>query len=158
MIRSAKEDSVVDTISEQAKEAAAQCSGTRPALIALHLVDQISRADLQTMLHTRNGLHSITHAVFKGANRLHVNSIAFTVPQTRRNDQSGARWLSGDLLMLQNPQPRFPCAEIRSIFRARREGSYLRPGCWNLRPSTCWCTSASGTTRSTTQLPSLRRT
>jgi hypothetical protein len=118
MITSAKADSVVDTISDQAKEASEQCSGTRPALIALHLVDQISQTDLQTMLHTPNGLHAITHAVFKGTNRLHVNSIAFTVPQTRRTDQAGTRWLSGDLVMLNNPQPRFPCPEIRSIFRA----------------------------------------
>jgi hypothetical protein len=61
-------------------------SGMRPALIALHLVEQISRADLQAMLHPPSGLHTITHAVFKGANRLYVNSIAFTVPQARRND------------------------------------------------------------------------
>jgi len=54
----------------------------------------------------------------KGTNRLHVDSIAFTVPQVRRSDGAGARWLSGDLVMLNNPQPRFPCAEIRSIFRA----------------------------------------
>jgi hypothetical protein len=74
MITSARADSVVDTISDQAKEAAKQCSGTRPALIALHLVDQISRSDLQNMLHTSNGLHTITHAVFKGTNRLHVDS------------------------------------------------------------------------------------
>ena len=118
MIKSTKADSVVDTISDQAKEAAEQCSGTRPALIALHLVDQIGRADLQTMLHTPNGLHAITQALFKGTNRLHVDSIAFTVPQTWRTDQAGARWLSGDLVMLNNPQPQFPCAEIRSIFRA----------------------------------------
>jgi hypothetical protein len=118
MITSAKADSVADTISEQAKEAAEQCSGTRPALIALHLVDHVSRVDLQTILHTPNGLHTIAHAVFKGTNRRHVDSIVFTVPQTRRNDQAGARWLSGDLVILNNPQPRFPCAEIRSIFRA----------------------------------------
>jgi hypothetical protein len=118
MIASAKADSVVDTISDQAKEATEQCSGKRPALIALHLVDQISRADLRTMLHTPNGLHAITHAVFKGTNRQHVDSVAFTVPQTRRNDQTGARWLSGDVVTLNNPQPWFLCAEIRSIFRA----------------------------------------
>jgi hypothetical protein len=85
MITSAKADSVVDTISEEAKEAAEQCSGTRPALIALHLVDQISRAELQTMLHTPNGLHTITHAVFKGTNRLHVDSIAFTANPAKRS-------------------------------------------------------------------------
>ena len=118
MITSAKADSVVDTISEQAKEAAEQCSGTRPALIALHLVDQLSRDDLQSLLRTSNGLHAITHAVFQNANRLHVDSIAFTVPQVRRSTQPGARWLSGDLVILNNPNPRFACPELRSIFRA----------------------------------------
>lgn len=80
MIRSAKMDSVVDTVSAQAKEAADQCSGTRPALIALHLIDEIDRSDLQTLLQTSNGLHAITHAVFKSGKRQHVDSIAFTVP------------------------------------------------------------------------------
>jgi hypothetical protein len=118
MIVSARPDSVVDTIGEQAKEAAEQCSGTRPALIALHLVDPLNRDDLESMLKTSNGLHAITHAVFQNMNRWHVDSIAFTVPQVRRMHPSGARWLSGDLLMLNNPQPRFICPELRSIFRA----------------------------------------
>jgi len=117
MIRSAKADTVVDTISAQAKEAADQCSGTRPALIALHLIDEIDRSDLQTILKTSNGLHAITHAVFKGGKRLHVDSVAFTVPQVSRTDGLGANWLSGDLIILNNPQPLFPCDEIRSIFR-----------------------------------------
>jgi hypothetical protein len=117
MIRSLKADGVVDAISDEAKKAADQCSGTRPALIALHLIDEISRSDLQTMLRTSNGLHAITHAVFKVEKRLHVDSVAFTVPQVARTDGFGARWLSGDLIMLNNPGPRFPCAEIRSIFR-----------------------------------------
>jgi len=117
MIKSEKADSVVDAISAQAKEAADQCSGTRPALIALYLIDEINRADLQAMLKTSNELHAITHAVFKGGKRLHVDSVAFTVPQVARTDGFGAKWLSGDLIMLNNPEPRFPCAEIRSIFR-----------------------------------------
>ncbi len=117
MIRSAKADSVVDTISAQAKEAADQCSGTRPALIALHLIDEINRSDLQTLLKTSNDLHAITHAVFKGGKRQHIDSIAFTVPQVTRTDGSGAKWLSGNLVMLNNPQPLFPCDEVRSIFR-----------------------------------------
>ena len=118
MIRSAKADNVVETISAQAKEAADQCSGTRPALIALHLIDEISRSDLHGMLKSSNGLHAITHAVFKGGKRQHVDSVAFTVPQVARTDGSGARWLSGNLIMLNNPEPRFPCAEVRSMFRA----------------------------------------
>jgi hypothetical protein len=117
MIRSAKADSIVDTISAQAKEAADQCSGTRPALIALHLIDELNSSDLQAMLNTSNGLHAITHAVLKGGKRQHVDSIAFTVPQVTRTDGSGAKWLSGNLAMLHNPQPLFPCDEVRSIFR-----------------------------------------
>jgi hypothetical protein len=117
MIQSAKADSVVEAISAQAKEAADQCSGSRPALIALHLIDEISRADLGDLLRTSNGLHAITHAVFKGGKRQHVDSVAFTVPQAARTDGFGARWLSGDLVMLNNPEPRFRCPEIRSIFR-----------------------------------------
>ena len=121
MIRSAKADSVVDTISAQAKEAADQCSGTRPALIALHLIDEISNSDLQTMLKTPNELHAITRAVFKGGKRQHVDSIAFTVPQVMQTDGSGAKWLSGNLVMLNNPQPLFPCEEARSIFRPAQQ-------------------------------------
>ena len=117
MIRSAKADSVVDTISAQAKEAADQCSGTRPALIALHLIDEIDSSDLRAMLETPNELHEITHAVFKGGKRQHVDSIAFTVPQVTQTDGSGAKWRSGNLVMLNNPQPLFPCDELRSIFR-----------------------------------------
>ena len=120
MITGSKADTVVDTIADEAKEAADQCSGTRPALITLHLVDQISRSDLQTMLKTPSGLHEIAHAVFKDTGRLHVDSITFTVPQILRMDGHGAKWLSGDMVAIDNPQPRFPCAEIRSIFRAAK--------------------------------------
>jgi len=118
MIRSAKPDNVMKAISGEAKKAADQCSGTRPALVAVHLIDEINRSDLQAMLKTSNGLHAITHAVFESGKRLHVDSVAFTVPQVARTDGRGAKWLSGDLIMLNNPEPRFPCAEIRSIFHA----------------------------------------
>lgn len=117
MIRSAKADSVVDTIVSQAKEAADQCSGTRPALIALHLIDEIDSAKLRTMLETPNELHQIMHALLKGGTRQHVDSVAFTVPQVTRTDGSGARWRSGNLVMLNNPTPLFPCEEVRSFFR-----------------------------------------
>lgn len=73
------------------------------------------RSDLQTMLKTPSGLHEIAHAVFKDTGRLHVDSIAFTVPQILRTDGHGAKWLSGEMVAIYNPQPRFPCAEIRSM-------------------------------------------
>lgn len=120
MIRSAKPDSVVKALSAASKDAADQCSGTRPALIALHLIDQISRSDLKAMLKTSNALHTITHEVFKSGKRLHVDSLAFTVPAVAWTDGLGARRFSGDVIMLNNPEPRFPCAEIRSIFQPTR--------------------------------------
>ena len=118
MIRSAKADRVVEAIANAAKDAADQCSGTRPALLALYLIDEISRPELQAMLTTPNGLHAVTHAVFRGRKRQHVNSIAFTVPQSIRPDGTGAKRLSGDVVVLNNPQPLFPGDEIRSVFRS----------------------------------------
>jgi len=118
MIRSAKADAVVDAISDAAKEAADQCSGTRPAWIALHLIDEISRPELQTILTTPNGLHAVARAVFKGESRRHVDSIAFTIPQSVKQIVIGAERLSGDLIVLNNPQPLFNSDEVRSIFRS----------------------------------------
>jgi fructose-specific phosphotransferase system component IIB len=116
-ITSAKADSVVNALSDQAKEAADQCSGTRPAIVALQLIDQIARPELETMLKTPNGLHAIAHTVFKGGTRLHVDSIAFTVPQLAHADGPGATRLSAPVITLFNDKPQFPCSEIRSIFR-----------------------------------------
>ncbi|WP_156436412.1 hypothetical protein [Bradyrhizobium pachyrhizi] len=117
MIVSAKADSVVDAIAEEAKKAAGQCSGSRPALIALHLVDEVNRHDLESMLRSSNGMHQITHAVLRSEARRHVDTVAFTFPQARRTDGRGSAWLSGNLISLYNPEPLYPCAEIRSIFR-----------------------------------------
>jgi hypothetical protein len=118
MIRSAKADKVVDAISGEAKDAADQCSGTRPALLAIHLIDQIGRAELHELLTSQSGLHTITHAVFKDDKRLHVVSVAFTVSQVARTDNSGATRLSGNAVGLYNPTPKFSCPAVRSIFRA----------------------------------------
>jgi hypothetical protein len=117
-ITSSKADSVVDALSDQAKEAADQCSGTRPALVALQLLDQIARPELESMLKTRNGLHAIAHQVFKGDTRLHVDSIAFTVPQLVHANGAGATRLSAPVITLFNDKPQFPCAEVRSVFRS----------------------------------------
>lgn len=116
-ITSQQADTVVNTIASQAKEAADQCSGTRPALIALHLIDPISGPELQTMLGTPNGFQTIAGAVFNGPNRLHVDTIAFTVPQQSQSNGLGSTWLSGEGLTLYNPQPQFPCDDVRTIFR-----------------------------------------
>jgi hypothetical protein len=58
MIASAKLDNVVEAFAEEANMAADQCSGTPPALVAMHVIDPIDREDLQTMLKTSNGLQA----------------------------------------------------------------------------------------------------
>jgi hypothetical protein len=109
--------SVIDAMADEAKAAAKQCSGMRPTLVALNLVDGVSRPELETLLKTPNGLHAITHAVFRNETRLHVDSVAFTIPQTVQEYAPGATRLSGQVLVLNNPSPKFACDEIRAIFR-----------------------------------------
>jgi hypothetical protein len=115
LIESRKFDSVVSTIADQAKSAAEQCSGMRPAVIAIQIVDQTDRSALAEMLNTPNGLHAIAHQVFKGLKRLHVDSITYTVPPLP-TEQSGSRRFSAPALTLFNPKPKFACPEARSIF------------------------------------------
>lgn len=117
MVASAKSDNVVAAIANEAKKAADQCSGTRPALIAMHLIDPIDREELQSMLKTSNGLHAVTGMVLRGGHRLHVNSVAFTAPQFVWKDRSGAKGLSGNLIVLNNPEPTFPCEMLSLVFR-----------------------------------------
>lgn len=116
-IASAKPDSVVKYIAREAKSAADQCSGTRPALIALNLVDQIPHDELEEMLRKPGGIHRIAAAVFESDKRTHVDSIAFTLPQ-RVQTLDGATSMSGRLVRLDNPQPKFECLAIKDIFRS----------------------------------------
>jgi hypothetical protein len=114
---SAKRDNVQKYIAALAKDAADQCSGTRPAMLALNLADQLNREEFDDLLRTSSGIHNIAAAVFESDQRSHVNSIAFTAPQRARADGQGTISLAGDLAVLDNPKPKFTCAEIRSIFR-----------------------------------------
>lgn len=91
MIVSAKADSVVDAISAEAKEGANQCSGTRPALIALHLVDQLSPSDLQELLVNPSGIHTITHAVFRGCMLTRLRSAPLRLYGPTEPAQGGCR-------------------------------------------------------------------
>lgn len=118
MIASEKSDNVIDAIADEAKKAAKQCSGTRPALIALNLVDDLDRADIEAFLGTDNGMQKITREVLKAETRRHVDTVSFTFPQRRRVDQTGSARLSGHLISLYNPDPLFACPEIRSIFKS----------------------------------------
>jgi hypothetical protein len=122
MIGSAKADSVVDAIATQAKDAADQCSGNRPALIAMHLIDQISRPELEVLVKTQGGLQAIAHAVFKDTKRLHVDSIVFTIPQLVEIEADGARRLTAPVGIIFNDKPNYECDRLRSIFRLTSPG------------------------------------
>jgi hypothetical protein len=83
----------------------------------LHLIDQLTRPELEDLLKESSAVHTIAGAVFNDAKRSHVDSIAFTVPQRLRYDGAGTTFLSGELVMLNSPQPKFACNQIRHIFR-----------------------------------------
>jgi hypothetical protein len=117
-ITSRKADKVVAALSSEAKEAAKQCSGTRPAIVAMQLIDPIDHDTLSVMLRTANGLHTIAHAVFKNETRAYVDSIAFTTPQELRAAGPGASRRSAPVVVLHNDKATFPTAVPRSVFRA----------------------------------------
>jgi hypothetical protein len=116
-IVSTKPDSVQKYIAGQVKEAADQCSGARPAIVAVNLADNLGRAELDELLRTRSGIHDIAAVVFSDAQRAHVDSIAFTVPQQAHVGGQGTTSIAGNLALLHNPTPKFACAEIRAVFR-----------------------------------------
>jgi hypothetical protein len=118
MIASAKADSVVDANATQAKNAADQCSGNRPALITMHLIDQISRPELEDLVKTRSGLQTIAHAVFRDTKRSYVDSIVFTLPQLVEIEADGAKRLTGPAGIIFNDKPFFECDRVRSIFKS----------------------------------------
>jgi hypothetical protein len=122
MVASAKADSVVDGIATQAKDAADQCSGNRPALIAMHLIDQISRPELEVLVKTPSGLQAIAHAVFRDTKRLHVDSIIFTIPQLVQIEADGAGRLTAPVGIIFNDNPIFECDRVRSVFRTASPG------------------------------------
>jgi hypothetical protein len=121
--RSERPDTVIKTLTQRAKEAADQCSGTRPAIVALNLVDPISQAELQGMLGTFNGMHAIAAGIFEKEKRAHVDMIAFTVPQAPEFDDAGYTTLKGDVMTLYNPKPRFHSSDIRDLFRPAPTGN-----------------------------------
>lgn len=121
--QSERPDTVIKTLTQRAKEAADQCSGKRPAVVALNLVDPISRTELQGMLGTFNGMHAIAAGIFEKEKRAHVDTIAFTVPQTPEFDEAGYTTMKGDVMTLYNPNPRFHSPAIRDLFRPASMGN-----------------------------------
>ncbi len=116
-ITSRKPDKVVAALSRDAVDAAKQCSGTRPAIVTMQLVDPIDREDLNEMLYTPNGLHKIAHAVFKNEKRAHVDSIMFSTPQRLTPVSAHAQRMSAPVLVLNNDKAKYATDAVRSVFR-----------------------------------------
>lgn len=116
-ITSRKPDKVVGALSDDAVKAAKQCSGARPAIVTMQLIDPIDREDLRGMLYTPNGLHKIAHAVFKNETRAHVDSIVFSTPQELAPESMGVQRMSAPVLVLHNNEAKFPTEAARSVFR-----------------------------------------
>ncbi|MGH6793939.1 MAG: hypothetical protein ACREDD_04075 [Methylocella sp.] len=117
LVESSAPDQALEALADQVKQAADQCSGKRPAVIALQLCDPIDRAELEIMAKTPSGLHFIAGKVFEDSNRLHLDSIAFTVPQLPGQQDGRARQPSAPVATLFNDNPLYSCAEARSLFR-----------------------------------------
>lgn len=111
-------DKVVDTLADQAKQAAKQCTGDRPAVIAMQMTE-ISRAQLTDLVKGPSGLHKIVHEVLRSEGRRHVDSIAFTVPPNlRRSSLIGVTEISGLAGIIHNPTPMHPSDTARQLFAA----------------------------------------
>ncbi len=117
MIQSSEPDKVIDVITSEAKKASGQCSGTRPALICVQMIDPLDREQLETLLHTPNGMHEIAGTIFRDNKRSHVDSVVFTVPQECVENRNGIRQWSAPVMVLNNPTPQFPNELVRQVFR-----------------------------------------
>lgn len=115
-VGSEKPDNVIGAIADEAKDAAKQCSRTRPALVVIELSDRISHARLKSMLKSPNGLHVIAGTLFEGDNRSHVDSVIYSTPPMIFDLKNGTKSLMGSALTLHNPSPQFPCEAIRHLF------------------------------------------
>ena len=63
--KSSLPDQVLKALADQAKKAADQCTGQRPAVIALQFSDRIDTAGLEVLLKSPSGLHAIAGEVFR---------------------------------------------------------------------------------------------
>jgi len=116
-------DKMLEAIADDAKAAADQCTGTRPALIMIQLAE-IKPDELKTFLETKSGIHFVAHAVFTSDTRSHVDCVGFSLPASTEN--FGATEIRGTAAVLHNPSPRMPpSAAIRGLFRVYSTSSRL---------------------------------
>jgi hypothetical protein len=108
---SEKPDSVSQSLADDAKAAAEQCTGRRPALVTIQLFE-ITAKELDELRQTSSGIQFVAHEVFKNQQRSHVDSIVFSLPPTSASNQ-----LTGTVAVLHNPSPKIPSDHARSLFR-----------------------------------------
>jgi hypothetical protein len=111
-VESEKPDTVLQYIADQAKYAAGQCTGKRPALVLVQLVE-INPEDIRSLLDTPSGIHFIAHEVFKNDARSYVDSIIFCLPPTIQAGDLGA-----PVAIIHNPSPSISNIEVRGVFRS----------------------------------------
>jgi Holliday junction resolvase len=115
-VQSLKQDSVIETVSQRAKEAAKQCSGARPAVIAMQLLE-MSPQTLRDAVYGPSRLYDIANAVFGNDNRGHVNSIVFTLPPKLQGTAlANIAEATGPVGIIPNPTPTFPSALASELF------------------------------------------
>jgi hypothetical protein len=110
-VESEKPDAMPDALAQDAKAAADQCTGNRPALITIQLVD-ITPDELAILRQTSSGIQFVAHQVFKNDKRSHVDSVVFSLPPVISSQQ-----LSGTVAVLNNPSPKIPSNDARGLFR-----------------------------------------
>ena len=96
---------VLKALADQAKKAAGQCTGERPAVIALQFADPIDAAELKVLLRTRSGLHAVAGQVFEGSKRLHVDSHSVRGSSVPKAAKWRSRLVSSPVATLFNPNP-----------------------------------------------------
>lgn len=103
-IGSVKSDNFIHAVADQAKKAADQCSGTRPALIILQFIDQMSPAAFSALGETQSGLlEEITYQ---------FNSLYGSAAGRRWPDRT--KHLSAHVVPLFNDKPKFECDQLRA--------------------------------------------
>lgn len=100
-VQSARKDDVLRSLYRQTKEASRQLSGDRPGVICVNLMDVTADqlheiADVPRQTGKITGLDVITAKLFKSPARVHVHTIAYTVPGqfVRRRFRSGNRMIT----------------------------------------------------------------
>lgn len=116
LARSAAPEAIFDAFIAEAKDAADQCSGRIPAVVAMQLPD-LSEQQMDTLVRGPSGLHLIADALFRDGRRNHVDSIVFTSNAIlTATDLMNISRVGGPGAIIHNPNPAYPSVAARSLF------------------------------------------